>query len=211
MNAHPEHPEFRSQLEACTVKPDWPGGRNFIQAERFTSWMRGKALPEQATNTQRLLEAVYQNRMLPITASKISDPGDDCCVLVFSILLEIGLGCFINDVQNELVDHHLPMTLDKLKDIFRSIDSTKFLGYAEMFNNAQWKFRPMKFRWDMQKVFPEEFIIPICRKKEIGRGGQGRVYGIVVQDEYVCDRLHKTLSLDEHTRYDDPDYGKVRL
>jgi hypothetical protein len=163
---------------------------------------------EHVTNTQRLLQALYAQQIQPISASKISDPGDDCCVLVFSILIEIGLGNKINAVQHELVDNRLPETLYKLKDIFRSISATRYLEYAERFNNAQWKYRPMKFRYDMEKTFPEEYIIPICRKNEIGHGGQGRVYGIVVQEEYVCDRLHKCLPRDEHTRYFDPDYGQ---
>ena len=202
------HNEFQHQLAECTVKPDWDGGRDFIQVQKFTTWMRSRPHGSRATNTDRLLNAVYANRIVPITGLTISTPGDDCCVLVFSILLEIGLGSIINEVQKSLVDNQLPRPLDELKELFRPI-SSDHLDYAHRFNNAQWKFKPMKFRWDMEKTYPEEFIIPICRKKEIGHGGQATVYSIVVQDEYVCDRLHRKLGQGEPTRYCDPVYGEV--
>lgn len=166
---------------------------------------------EYVTNTQRLLQALYSQQIQPISASKISDRGQDCCVLVFSILIEIGLGHKINKVQHELVDNNLPETLFKLKEVFQSISPTRYLEYAEKFNSAQWKYAPMNFRYDMEKTFPEEYIIPICRKNQIGEGGQGRVYGIVVQEEYVCDRLKDCLPKDEHTRYLDHEYGQASL
>jgi hypothetical protein len=171
--------DFMRQLGDCTVTPAWDGGRHFIQVGRFTQWMRSRPAGSTVTNTALLLNAVYPARILPIAAQTISEPGDDCCVLVFSILLEIGLGGIINEVQKSLVDHQLPAPLDKLKEVFRPISHDAYLNHADWFNNAQWKFRPMKFRWDMEKVFPEEHIIPICRKKEIGSGAQGVVWAVV--------------------------------
>jgi hypothetical protein len=205
------HAEFLRQLEECTVKPDWPGGRNFIRVGHFTSWMRSRTQGQYLSNTARLLRTVYPNSIQPpISADTITSSGNDCCVLVFSILLEIGLGHYINEVQrHEVIDRKLPVDLYHLKWLFEQISPKNYLDYAQRFNNAQWKFSPMTFWYGMDKIYSEEYVIPICRKHEIGRGGQGRVYGIAVQAEFVSKTLHNTLPKKEPTRYDDPDYGPV--
>ncbi|KAJ4356762.1 uncharacterized protein N0V89_004798 [Didymosphaeria variabile] len=139
----------------------------------------------------------------------------DRCIIAFSILLEIGLGHWIHSVQQEdIVDQLLPMQLGQLEDKFRHIveqgaDTTRGKGadFAKQFDEAQWKYFPVMFTLDMDKNFSEKRVFPICKKKEIGRGGQARVFQILVQADYISSELDSRLSKDEHTRFKDEEFG----
>ncbi|KAL5371662.1 hypothetical protein DPSP01_014098 [Paraphaeosphaeria sporulosa] len=205
--------QFRKQLDDYKVMPAYEGGREYIRSSQLMKWMGSGTITEDGrayTNAERLLWSVYGKRQSfpPISHSKICDNGSDRCVVVFSILLEINLGHMIDQVQKQdIVDQYIPMSLGSLKEKFQTIDKARGIEYAERFDKAQWKFRPLTLRWDMDKDVPEQRIIPIVRKQEIGRGGQARVYSIVVQEDYVNQQLRDNLPKDEHTRFDDEHFG----
>ncbi|KAF2659609.1 kinase-like protein [Lophiostoma macrostomum CBS 122681] len=200
--------DFDTQLKACTVKPNWTDGGDFIQVQKLCSWMRAQSAESGSSNAHRLLRAVYGTGILPIQSTQICERGRDRCILIFSILLEIGLGKLIYDVQQSVTDVNLPVDLGKLKDVFQPHDPNGSLGCATKFDEAQYKYGPITFRWDTTKHYDAKCVVPICRKQVIGRGGQGEVYKILVQEEYVCEQLREQLPHDEHTRIEDPEYGK---
>jgi len=70
---------------------------------------------------------------------------------------------------------------------------------AEKFFNTQWKYIPFAFHLDMDLKTPEQRIMPICRKEEIGRGGQARVVRTAVQADYVAQDLRDSVPKDEHS------------
>ena len=104
--------DFYAQLEACTVKPETEGGE-FIQVQKLCFWMRARSADCGFVNTHRLLKAVYGTGIRPIesTCTQICKAGRDCCILIFSILLEIGLGKWIHRVQESVYDKDLPANL----------------------------------------------------------------------------------------------------
>ena len=205
--------QFRNKLEECKVAV-CDGGRPYIRTRSLIEWMRTTEAGYHNSNADRLLSEAYDGRVwafLPITASKICDGGDDRCAVVFSILLEIGLGHLIHGAQQkEIIDKFIPMSLADLKAKFEDIDPVNGVKLAERFDQAQWKFRPVVLRWDMDKEYQEQHYLPFCRKKEIGKGGQARVFQVAVQEDYVDNELCRRLSLDGVTTYNDPDFGPVR-
>jgi hypothetical protein len=207
--------QFRDKLEECRVTPKCEDGRPYIRTKPLLEWMRATEGPNggvhRLTNTERLLRALYQGKpSWPITKEKICGSGDDRCALVFSILLEIGHGELIDKAQKkDIVDHKIPISLSELKEQFREIDPTHGVNIAQQFNQAQWKFRPVTLRWEMDKEYQGEHILPFVRKQEIGKGGQARVFSVMVQEDYVDSALRGRLCMDENTFFDDVDFGPV--
>ncbi|KAF2726702.1 hypothetical protein EJ04DRAFT_173330 [Polyplosphaeria fusca] len=200
----PMNEQFQKTLDNCRVTPRCDGGKEYIRTKPLIQWMGATQPGQSASNAEILLYMVYGPTILPISAIRVCGKGDDPCAVVFSILLEIGLGHIIHKVaQEDIVDQSIPMSLADLKEHFQNIDKSEGVAYAKRFNEAQWKYRPLTFRWDVYKECPEQRIIPICRKQEIGRGGQARVYQIAVQADYVAERLQQNLPNDDSFFMDD--------
>src|SRR5438552_644353 len=83
--------DFRDVLKACTVKGVC--GRHYVLVSRLTDWMKSSQ-GSNKTQVERLLAAAYRNRGQPALsfAEEHISSGDSCCLLVFSILLELGHG-----------------------------------------------------------------------------------------------------------------------
>jgi hypothetical protein len=138
---------------------------------------------------------------------KIKDVGTECCVVVFSILLDLGLGHRIVDVRKSVADCLLPLELAALKDRLKGLSDGDDL--AIKFNEGQWKFSPAQFTADMDKNFFESHIIPICRRAYLNSGGTATVWQISVQEEFVDDTLKSFLADDADAKYDDVKFGMV--
>jgi hypothetical protein len=142
--------------------------------------------------------------------------GAQCCVAVFSILLQIGWGDLIHLFRShEIFDSSLPVVLFTLKDIFREMirylqleDQISPDALAEDFNNQQWSFCPAIFR-EGEFDFVQNRIIPIFSKEKINtKGGTATLWQIEVLEEFVHESLRKIF---EESAYDDEDdqMGKV--
>ncbi|KAF1979436.1 hypothetical protein BU23DRAFT_154737 [Bimuria novae-zelandiae CBS 107.79] len=208
--------QFREQLRVSTVTPARDEGQPYVRTKGLVNWMNSTGPDAAGPIGQRLLGATYMAQgnqygpEIPITYNKVCEEQNrrDRCIIAFCILLEIGLGHLIHHVQQEdIVDLLLPMTLKTLEEKFKWIDERNSVEYARRFNRAQWKYFPLTFTHMMNKNFPEERVFPICRKVEIGKGGQARVFQILVQEEYVDPKLQAMLSRDEHTWIQDNDFG----
>lgn len=204
--------DFKNQLEKLTVKA--VDDRCYVLVDAFREWMRARPQADHvypfATNTELLVHAAYPHGFHPIDHRRIAAPGENCCVIVFSILLDLNLGHLIHRfAMKTIVDCRLPEDLFSLKNKLRDLEDVDGEKVAEEFNKRQWKFCPALFKKDRDCDYVEERIIPICRKSALGSGGIARVSQIAVQSEFVDEGLKKLTVHDEHTFYDDRDYGFV--
>lgn len=170
------------------------------------SWVRENVRSLiDATHTQHRIDEIYI-QATPEMIIRDRDP----CIVTFCILLEIGQGHLIYGVQREgIADAKLPIAPGLLEETFMRIDEHHGAVFAQRFHEAQWKYCPLIFDSNIDKNFPAEQVFPICRKREIGRGGQARVFQILVQEEYVTPNLVGRLAKDEHTRIEDNKFGWV--
>lgn len=187
-------------------------GRSYILVETLQIWMRDPSLTKLetkfVTNTDLLAHAAYYGRhdFPPIKPSRICEPGQNCCLIVFSILLNLELGYLIDVfARKDILDRRLPEDLASLKQKLKKLENGEQI--AERFNERQWRYCPAMFSLDMEGEYFESRIIPICRKFPIGHGGTARVDQIVVQAEFVDKSLRNKLQDDRDAFVEDPEYG----
>ena len=137
---------------------------------------------------------------------KLITEGQYKCLLVFSILLELDQGALIEDLRShEVNDASLPIGLP----VLRTRPGFKMHpGLAERFEQAQWKYCPLKFELDERRPVYADHVIPICLKRKINEGGTSHVYEIVVQEEFVSKALAESVP---RSRFVDPRYDNVSL
>ena len=204
--------EFAAKVHALTTKA--VDHRSYVLVETLRTWLRdpssAKLDDKFVTNTDLLLHAAYfgKSHFPPIEPSRISDRGNDCCIVVFSILLDLELGHLIDSFSRKgITDRRLPEDLSSLTEKLRDLHNGNRV--AERFNQRQWKFCPVVFSQHMEKDYFEAHIIPICRQSEPNSGGTAKVRQIVVQAQFVEEPLRRMLEDDPFTSYDDEEFGHV--
>ena len=160
-------------------------GRHFILVDRLQDWLRSP-IGGKGTYASRLLHRVaYSNWHkpgLPISSDKFK-PGDDCCLLVFSILLNLERGDLIDVFsQKKLVDRLLPIPRHELDAIANDGDHS---GLSSAFFELQHLFRPASFDLHDRNIWGEDKVVPIYRKIPIKAGGTAKLWQIDVPEEYV--------------------------
>ncbi len=201
--------DFKAMLKTCA----YPAicGRDYILVAKLTEWLKSETRPLfGTTQVGRLLRAAYRDRnhvALPVSVGQI-DHGHKCSLLVFSILLELGLGNLVHLWHWQgIVDTSLPIPLWSLKERIKKMDFLNFSladveQLAEKFNNMQWRFCPANFQLNDGEDYNKERIIPICRKDLINtKGGTAKLWQIVVQEEFVGKELREAVS---SSRFKDP-------
>jgi hypothetical protein len=188
--------DFRAKLRDCTVHAAC--GRNYVRTAMLTNWLRDKAGPgSNTTRAARLLRAAYRDRIgpgLPISSEELSS-GEACCLVVFSILLELRLGQLVDRFQRlGIVDMRLPVDLLSLQDKVSAMDLPKteggWKGLAERFDDMQWRFCPARFDHRVGREHPKNMILPIFKKEEINdKGGTACLWQIAVQEEFVGQKI----------------------
>ncbi|EXJ58240.1 serine/threonine protein kinase [Cladophialophora yegresii CBS 114405] len=196
--------EFMQQLEKWKVTAVC--GRQYIQVQNLKRWMLEGRVDGQPTKVDRLLFACCRSKnSFSLLSDKITE-GPWKCLLVFSILLELGNGALIEDLRSpEVNDDRLPVPLAVLER------RTVFARYPELlrrFEKAQWKYCPLTFEPNERQSLTADHIVPICRKKKINEGGTARIYEIVVQEEFVTEALAKAVP---RSRFVDEDYGLCHI
>jgi hypothetical protein len=205
--------EFERKLKECTVVATC--GRPYVLISEFTAWLERKARiwsGGQEINTSPanlLLDATYRtwNPAPPIDVYKLLK-GSGRCLLVFSILLEAGVGnCLHKFTRKEKFDSDLPIALYTLKQIFADTGVPEPNQRAEEFNAMQWRFCPARFDLDMDHDFWKDRVLPICNKQEINltKGGTAKLWQITVLEEFVEEDLRKVA---KNSRYDPKDYSE---
>jgi len=188
--------------------------RRYVRVEKLKQWLEGRDDGHVTTRIEELLEVAYRSRSrgqpgLPIQAAEIRDP-DNCSLLVFSILLELDRGNFIDRFcELELVDRRLPIDLSSLKAQLVQNNIPDGDVIAEQFDKRQWRFFPATFELSRKKTYLQHYIIPISKKEKINdKGGTARIWQIEVLEEFVGKSLRLAVPT---SRFTDPkdDLGHV--
>ena len=131
---------------------------------------------------------------IPITSDKFK-PGEDCCLLVFSILQKLERGDLIDVFsKKKKVDKLLPSPRHDFDE--NEIDgdhpdlSSAFFG---KFFELQHRFRPASFDLHDRNDWGEDKVVPICRKNSIKVGETAKVWQIDVPEEYLNDQTYGLL------------------
>ena len=175
-------------------------GRHFIRTEKLKQWMQ--------PNAEKLLEAAYHRRSTPAPpiAARYVCRANDCSLIVFAILLEIGHGDLIHIFhRHTMVDKKLPIDLDTLKTRLGGSEQLKIqAGFSDIsaiealaasFDNRQWRFCPAEFHLGDEKDYYENQIIPILKKAVINKkGGFATVWQIEILEDFVGQNLRKEVS-----------------
>jgi hypothetical protein len=205
--------EFKAKVIECTDEAICH--RQYVLVSKLIQWLKSKVRSGgyETSQASRLLDAAYRRRItpaLPITKEQLSD-GEDRCLLVFSILLELGRGELIDLLwRREKVDKRLPIALLDLQDTFQALGVRDPYRVAEAFDDLQWRFCAAKFELNMGREYPRQRIMPIRRKLEINeKGGTAQLWQIEVLEEFVGRELRDAVKA---SAYDPKDgLGKVSL
>lgn len=204
---------FRHRLGQFTVKPrcsECTGcGRPYVQVEKLRIWLKEKCSKKTDTTWADLcLEAANHGHNAGyLSLSDINAPGREC-LLVFSILYDIGAPSLIQDFQRwGLTDTKLPISLLDLENGLKagSIDDATRL--AQNFDERQWAFCPPRFDWSSQSRHKKPTVLPICRRGILSpKGGTAFVWQIAVQEEFVGPSLR---AMSVKSRFTDSEFGIV--
>jgi hypothetical protein len=193
--------EFKEVLRGCTVEALCR--RPYIRVVELIKWLESDAQPG-VSRVEILLDYAYRNRRSPALPLRADDvcKGEESCALVFSILLELDHGEFIDIFENQdLCDKKLPIPLSDLKDL-----KDRGFPYAEEFNKKQWAFCPANFDYHSRNYHSDR-ILPICKREQISdKGGTARLWQIAVQEEFVKPNLKEKVP---NSKFDDDMFGCV--
>lgn len=180
--------DFKSTLKYCTMRAAC--GRPYVLVTRLKEWLISWSSYE-TTQAGRLLQVAYSDKVIsPLNSDEISF-GEDCSLLVFSLLIELGLGNLIDRFQRyEIVDRRLPIDIRTLEGILIEMGLPNAEKLAVDFDQSQWRFCAANFDLDMCQDYVKNMIVPICRKKKINmKGGTAQLWRIAVQEEFVDQKL----------------------
>lgn len=191
--------ELKRKLEEYKVEAVC--GRKYIQVQKLIAWMT-TGVPN--TNVDRLLFAC--NKVDFAIDSRKLARGADRCLLIFSILVELGEGSLMHHLRkfDTFKDSSLPIPLAFLESVSTFKQKP---GLAHRFNEAQWKYCPLRFELTEEREIAPDRIVPICEKTLIKEGGTSYINEIFVQEEFVDIALRETVP---DSRYDDSKFGTVR-
>jgi hypothetical protein len=203
VSASYEHPvlrKFEEKLKGYTRKAVC--GRQYVCTEKLQTWLRSLVPGTRYTQTERLLYAVYPRikstevRFLPIHPDALLSV-NDCGLVVFSILLNLRSGHFIDKFirhGNGIKDKSLPMRLPTLEFEFKGMRLPEAEKLALAFREAQRPFCAAKLDLNIGWDYDEDRIIPICRKDSLNeKGATAHVSQIVVQEDFVGETLRGVL------------------
>ncbi|KAH6989235.1 hypothetical protein BKA56DRAFT_250612 [Ilyonectria sp. MPI-CAGE-AT-0026] len=209
--------EFRAHLRSEGVCRRNFEDKPFYHPESVKSWLTQTAREGEASNTGKLLWAVfepYDAQFTPVTTDQISHDHP----LVFAILADMDCGHMIRDFMTSMQDSYLNMTnisglynpiMDSMaNDKVEVPDGYRKGGYRavmEAFDERRWAFVPPLLQLRMDKnICYQKCILPFFYKKFINTGGTSRVYHCKIQVDLVQGELAKIL---EPSKKTDPTYG----
>jgi hypothetical protein len=206
--------EFKAALAKNTKKAAC--GRHYVLVTKLRNWMKSTIDPaDDRTQAGRLLAVAYRRRDkpdLPITLEQLSD-GEDRCLLVFCILLELGWGALIDEFfRRDKVDKHLPISLLSLQEMVLTMHIYSPNTLADDFDKLQWKYCPARIELNMGRDFHKNRILPFCKREEINnKGATAQLWQIEVPEEFVGPKLRAVRAAVKDAKYDDPndDLGPV--
>ncbi|KAL8922484.1 MAG: hypothetical protein Q9172_003549 [Xanthocarpia lactea] len=190
--------DLKAKVEACTMKAVC--GRSYILVAELAQWLRS-TLHTGSSTTQvgRLLMAAYGQQIPPSSTQKLWDK-DNCCLLVFCILLLIEKGHLIDVLLRfDILDKHLPIPLQHLRTKLHKARIPDLTQLAAEFDEKQWAFCPAKFDLHSGQEYNEHRILPICQKAKINeKGGTANLWQIEVKEEFVGHTLKEAVAFSRY-------------
>jgi hypothetical protein len=188
--------DFEQALEKFTVSPTQKGGRKFVLTESLVDWLRSQWPGHTCSQAARLHKAVYYNRSSlfePISANQLSSKQNGC-LLVFSILLVLERGAFVDRFQKRgIIDMVIPISLERLQTRINEMDLSEAdaRNLAVLFYEKQYLFCPVMIYRNMDRLYDKEMIIPICREQKINEkaGSATEISLIEVPEQFVGNDL----------------------
>lgn len=159
--------------------------------------------PELMTNAARLLRAVYANdhrQMFQEMSSNRISVGDNRCLLVFSMLLELGHGDLIDIFQKVgIVDKSLASSdyhYGQLRHEFERYHIPNIGKIIDGVEKNKWSFCPAPIWPYAQKIFGGgRWVLPFCKRERINeKGGTANLWQVLVREEFVPPNLRATIS-----------------
>ena len=133
----------------------------------------------QCFHTNKILKAVYQPELSPLTGEEVADN----CARILCILASLSKACFIEHfVTNELWDNRLPFDSAAPPDYFP--EDTKDKRFYEKFKAEQWRFCAPELSPCSGRRFRDRYILPITALSKVGHEGTANVYKAEVHTDY---------------------------
>jgi hypothetical protein len=190
--------EFKQKLEEWKVKAVCD--KEYIRVKELLKWM--------VTGSPKKVDVLLWSCKSPgenfSYDSKRILQDDTRCLLIFSILLELGEGNLIHALlKHDYTDRKLPLDLAQLE---RNSTFKQNPGLSKRFNDTQWKYCPVRFELTGERDLTQDHIVPIFCKQRINEGGTAVIYEILVQEEFVNEALRAAVP---YSRGVDSQYGPV--
>ncbi|KAK0713614.1 hypothetical protein B0T26DRAFT_367389 [Lasiosphaeria miniovina] len=161
---------------------------------------------EKSSNTARLLEMVDD----PSIFSPTSPDQINNALIVFAILLRLNCGNLIHTfkqyIRDDFLDSDLsPYILNALKSSGLQFPSDILV----QFDKEKWAFCPAKIEdmHDQTKALDQDtarWILPFCKRNNIGKGGTAVVDEVLIQEDLVPDTFKDML---RGCKYEDKVFG----
>ncbi|KAE9961977.1 hypothetical protein BLS_001043 [Venturia inaequalis] len=205
------HNEFKKHL-ATKWKQKAFCNRTYILTNELKEWMKEKR--GSATNCAKLLHAEYfdHDRTIhhPIQASDVCSE-DECCCLVFSILIEIGHGKLLDIFHAaKILDsnlHSADYYYNDLRELLSgaNIFQTDIDNIIDDFDYSKRAYCPVELKPRSGRFHHGKWILPICRKRRINnKGGTAALSQILVKSEVLSEDLKEKVP---HAAINDVDFG----
>ncbi|KAI0379192.1 hypothetical protein F5Y04DRAFT_259958 [Hypomontagnella monticulosa] len=190
-------------------------GRCYYLTSNIVKWMRRIDTNEPTINAGLLLTEAYKGQYVHHPNSSTIANEHDRCLVVFSILLELGHGHLIDSFQRYgITDKRLPIrTISEIEPLLRYLKSNKKLDNTgelwQRFQEKMWLYCPCPLELDMRSTFldPEHgrWIMPFRRRQRVNlKGGTAQVWEVTVQESLVSKRLAAAVA---RSRYEDSSFG----
>ncbi|KAK2765346.1 hypothetical protein FQN54_008192 [Arachnomyces sp. PD_36] len=204
--------QCQSEPPRCTCK------NYFMRMDKIVEWMEQRQDGEDVTNLDGLLRELKDkikslNTYDPFSSSDHLLKGDNRCVTVFAILLELGHGELIYtfkfmNVIDKLLELAPNSNLTELRRdlIQRNIPNASKI--IDEFQDAKWAYYSPSLKLSMERNIDSKSVLPFCRRERVnGKGGTASVFEVRVKEEFISDPgLAKALS---KSRCIDPVFGQV--
>ncbi len=186
--------------------------RPFYAIDKLTEWMESKDASQVTNAGQLLMSLHHKDGSDPFRISSESIlTGDHRCVLVFSILLSLDKGDFINCFWTAgYVDSKLDTSLDdyELRRYLSLSGLSDPDNLIDRFERVKWSFCPIKLRLNMSESFKGgRWILPFCKRRKINeKGGTADLWQVLVQEDLLPEELKNRIP---GSKFDDETYRGV--
>lgn len=193
-------------------------GRHYIDTDKLLAWLNRVDTDEQVANSVQLLRKVYsaskrQNKFPTFVPSARSiSAGDDCALLVFSILLKINHGDLVDLFQKtKIVDKNLSSAGYYYRELEDELERNHIRNAPKIvsdFEETKWSFCPAPIKHCMRSQFHGgKWVLPFCKRERINeKGGTAELWQISIQEDVIPQELRDAMS---GSRFKDKDFGWV--